>query len=396
MTASVPVAGLRGPGSFSADFRPTNYRELYTFLEPNGSAPLQALLSMAASESTNDPKFNVFQDEMPDRSFTINNGGGYNSSTTTLQLTSGDPAAYVVAGSIIVNSATGEVMRATADGDQSAYTIAVTRNVGGTSLTITNGDKLFVAGFAATEAATSPTAVSWDAGVDYNYTQIFRQAVQLSNTLKVTFTRTGKREDDYITKGLKLHMSDIERAMFWGKRVETNGSTNQALRYTGGLTNLITNTIDVSTYSTPGAMSENKFDENLIETIFAWGSKEKIMFAGAHVITLLQQIGKNKWSPVSVDGGYGVQFTRYNTFAGSLNVYLHPMFRQVPNQSKNALILDLPFIKYRYLDGRDTDFLQDRQSNDYDGVKHEFLTECGLELTALRPHTYLKGWNTLS
>ena len=59
-------------------------------------------------------------------------------------------------------------------------------------------------------------------------------------------------------------------------------------------------------------------------------------------------------------------------------------------------ILDLPHLKYRYLDGRDTDLLMNRQANDYDGVKHEYLTECGLELLASRPHAIIKGWTALS
>ena len=50
------ILGVRGTGQFTNDFRPTNYRELYTFLEPNGDAPLQALLAMMGSESTDDPK----------------------------------------------------------------------------------------------------------------------------------------------------------------------------------------------------------------------------------------------------------------------------------------------------------------------------------------------------
>ena len=61
------IAGLRGPGSFGTDFRPTNYRESYLLLEPNGSAPFTALLSMAQGEATDDSQFNVFRDELPDR-----------------------------------------------------------------------------------------------------------------------------------------------------------------------------------------------------------------------------------------------------------------------------------------------------------------------------------------
>ena len=61
------VQGLRGTGEFSVDFRPKNYRELFTLLEPNGNAPLNALLAMGSSESTDDPEYKNFRDELPDR-----------------------------------------------------------------------------------------------------------------------------------------------------------------------------------------------------------------------------------------------------------------------------------------------------------------------------------------
>ena len=57
------INGLRGPGSFGPDFRPTNYRETLTLLEPNGSAPLNALLAMTSGEASDDPKINLFRDE---------------------------------------------------------------------------------------------------------------------------------------------------------------------------------------------------------------------------------------------------------------------------------------------------------------------------------------------
>ena len=101
------INGLRGTGQFGTDFRPTNYRELYTLLEPNGTAPLNALLSMGSSQSSDDPKFNNFRDELPDRKLKVN--GALNASATTIQLDTGDAGVpFVVAGSIIVNSATGE------------------------------------------------------------------------------------------------------------------------------------------------------------------------------------------------------------------------------------------------------------------------------------------------
>ena len=395
---STAIQGLRGTGQFSIDFRPTNYRELFTLLEPNGSAPLNALLAMAASESTDDPKYNNFQDELPARQMIVNNVGGYpgTGGTQTIQLTAGDPGAYVLAGSVVVNSRTGEVMQATADGDTVAIAITVTRQIGGTTLTINNGDMLFVAGFAASEGSGAPTAISFDPVVVYNYTQIFKTPFQVTGTLQNTYRRTGNAETEYMTKALKLHMSDIERAMFFGRRVENNGTTAQPTRFTGGLMNLITNITDVGTFATPGLMDENVFDRTLIENIFAWGSKQKICFGGARIASLLQQIGKDKWTPRQIDNAYGILFTRYVTFAGDLLFYLHPQFRQINGMANTMVVIDLPYTKYRFLQNRDTRLYRNIQPPDADSVKHQYMTECGLELLQNRPHAIIKNWTDVT
>ena len=135
-------------------------------------------------------------------------------------------------------------MQATAD--TTSTTLAVTRNIGGTSHQIADNAVLFVAGYAAAEGDTSPTAITFDATVVSNYTQIFRTAFQVSNTLQSTHLRTGDKLDESMTKALKLHMSDIERAMFFGRKVESNGSTSAPTRYTGGLTNSLTNVVDIN------------------------------------------------------------------------------------------------------------------------------------------------------
>ena len=75
------IQGLRGSGEFSTDFRPKNYRELFTLLEPNGNAPLNALLAMGSSEPTDDPEYKNFRDELPERTLQVN--GAVASATTT-------------------------------------------------------------------------------------------------------------------------------------------------------------------------------------------------------------------------------------------------------------------------------------------------------------------------
>lgn len=386
------VQGLRGTGEFDADHRPKNYRELFTLLEPNGNAPLNALLAMGQSEATDDPEFKNFRDELPDRVAVASAAAA--SGVTPLTLNAGVENKFFIAGAIVVNATTGEVMQVTAD--CTGTSLAVTRNIGGTTLAVSINDKLFVAGFAGAENGTTPTAVSFDAVAASNYTQIFKTAFGLSNTLKATKLRTGAKEQEVMTKALKMHMSDIERAMFFGKKVEVNGSTSTATRYTGGILNSLTNVVDATTgaYS-GGIISETKFDELLISTVFKYGSKQKIAFVGWQVAALLQQMGKARWQPHQLDGTYGVSLTKYSTFAGDLLIHLHPQFRQVPGMDNAMVVVDFPNLRYRYLEGRDTELLENRQGNNQDGVLHEYRTECGLELTQDKVHSYIKNWSKL-
>ena len=261
------LQGLRGTGEFNTDFRPKNYRELFTLLEPNGNAPLNALLSMTSSESTDDPEFKNFRDELPERALSVN-GAVSSASTTAITIDAGNDNLFAVKGTIVVNSETGEVMRCTAD--STATGLTVERNIGGTSHTIADDAKLFIAGTAYEEGASSPTGVSFDATVASNFTQIFRTSFTVTETLRATNLRTGDKEDEMATKALKLHMQDIERAMFFGKKHEANGSTAQPLRFTGGLINTMSNVIDRSTASS--SMTEDQFDRALIEDVFAFGS----------------------------------------------------------------------------------------------------------------------------
>jgi len=391
------ISGMRGSGEFSTDFRPKNYRELFTLLEPNGNAPLQAMLAMSSTETTDDPEYKNFRDELPDRTLTVN-GAIANTTGTSITIDAADDNKFAVNGSIVINQTTGEVMHVTAD--TASTTLAVTRNIGGTSHQIADNAVLFIAGFAAAEGGLSPTAISFDATVVSNYTQIFRTAFQVSNTLSSTFLRTGDKMDESMTKALKMHMSDIERAMFFGVKHEANGSSATPTRYTGGLVNSLTNVVDIATdyasYGGTGAgkMTEEGFDSLLISTVFKYGSNQKIAFVGETVANQLQQIGKDRWQPTAVEGTYGVNLVKYSTFAGDLMVHLHPMFRQLDHMKNAMVIVDFPYMSYRCLEGRDTQLLENRQAADADSIKHEYLTECGLELLQDKVHAYVKGWNT--
>ena len=108
------IQGLRGTGEFTSDFRPKNYRELFTLLEPNGNAPLNAMLAMGSSEPTDDPEYKNFRDELPERKLKVN-GAVASTSTTSITIDASDDNKFAINGAIVVNSETGEVMHVTAD-----------------------------------------------------------------------------------------------------------------------------------------------------------------------------------------------------------------------------------------------------------------------------------------
>ena len=388
--------GMRGTGSFAADHRPENYREKYLMLEPNGSAPLTAILSMLPSEATDDPEFHNFRKDLPSFTFT-HSGAVSGTSATTLTATAAADAAFFRVGMLIRNYRTGEVAKITAT--PTATTFTVTRGVGnsGTGVAIAANDTWFMVGNGNAEGGDTPTAVSYDASSTENFCQIFRTPYSITRTAMHTNFRTG---DQYLEKSrdaLKEHMVGMERAMLFGKKDIVAGSAGMPERYTDGIFNSITTNVeDAATNSNANRLTEAEFDTFLAEKAFAFGSSEKLMLCGWKVAEHLQTLAKSRYQINSTGTGdsYGVNFTTYNTFAGTLQVKTHPMFRQIPGAQYDAIILDTKDLRYRYVD--DTQLLKDRQGNGVDGVTDEYLTEAGLEILQEKTHAIITGWQSLT
>lgn len=389
------ILGMRGTGSFAADHRPENWREKYLMLEPNGSAPLTAILSMLSSEKTDDPVYHNFRKDLPEYRFT--QSGAALAGDTVLTATAASDASFFRAGMLIRNWRTGEVCKVTAL--PSTTTLTVTRAVGtgASAAAVNDTDVWFLIGNANAEGADTPAPVSYDATSSDNQTQIFRTPISVTRTAMKTNFRTGNQYLEKTRDALKEHMVSMERAFLWGKKGSITGANGQPERYTGGILSfLTTNVEDVSTYSTPGKMDEATFDTLLAEKVFAFGSSQKLALVGWKVADLLQKIAKGRWeiNAASDNMAYGLSVTRYSTFAGELVVKTHPMFRQIPGAESMMLVLDSKDLRYRFID--DTQLLKDRQGNGVDGVVDEYLTECGLEMLQEKTHALVTGWTKIA
>jgi len=93
---------------------------------------------------------------------------------------------------------------------------------------------------------------------------------------------------------------------------------------------------------------------------------------------------------------YGVQMTTWLTPYGTLQLKQHPLLSENATFNSWGFIVDPARVVYRYLRGRDTQYLENRQSPGADASKNEFLTECGLELQFETAHGVFKNASAFS
>ncbi len=210
------------------------------------------------------------------------------------------------------------------------------------------------------------------------YCQIFRTPFGVTETSKATQTLIKENDIDYQRrkKGIE-HAVDIERAFLFGKRYKTTGGTHPE-RHTEGVLNVI------STHATASVDTEAEFEE-FLEDAFSDGNTTKYAFMSPAFVTQINQWAKNKVTKVESEKSYGITILTYHSAHGTLNMIKHDLLSGTP-YGNYCVVLDMENLTYKYLTGRDTKLLTNRQANDEDSVKEEYLTECGLQIKLESTH----------
>lgn len=422
------ILGMRGTGSWglSSNERPTNFREKILREYPNGPAPFMAILGMLKSEDVDDVKFTIFEQSFPDQvhattptgdATTSTDGGSQSNSTTDQWIVLDDadytnPQYYFKAGHLVRNETTGEVMlvlqrTATAANDS----IKVTRGVGfsstygdgsgavGTGLAILNSDVLTIIGNASVEGDNYPEAIHYQPTEKWNFIETFRTSLELTDDAAQTYFRTGKILDNLKYDAAMMHSMELEKAFLFGKRELIAGNTvtdvagrssSQDRRFMGGFTFFATS--NVSSFS--AGLSRNTYMDFLrpIYTV-PGGSQNKVAFCGAQALGVFtnyaEDLGQVFLEPK--EKTYGLQIRTLVHSWGELKLVNHPLMSEHSVWTKNQYIIDTRNIMYRFLRGRDTRFLKDRQGNGEDKTVHEFMTKASLELRHNRTHGVATG-----
>lgn len=385
-------AGIRGTGSFGADERPKNFREYILWKNPNGSAPLTALLARIASERVDDPEFAWFEEALTPTRVQINNAAGYNNTATTLTIY-GNGLSLVPNDLLLVE----KTEAATYDNEvlivQSVTndtTIVVKRGAAGTTAaSIPHQSYLTKLGSSHMQGSGKAQISLRNPVKKRNYTQIFKTSVGVTRTATQTRFRTGDPYANDKRRKAFDHSVAMEMQFLFGVPYEDLTTTPHPTTYTGGLRHFITTNVTVFT--------TQPTEDTFLDAVYKiWdfnteAGNERIAFCGNGFLNSLNRLARKSASTrINFDGTvdvYGMKLTKWVFPQGVIAFRTHPLLNLHGRYTNSCFIIDPSNLKYRYL--QDTHFVDNIQSPDVDGREGQWITECGLEVHAEETMAYI-------
>lgn len=438
------MLGLLTTEQFVAE-RFTNIRRQVFYFYPNGAAPLTGLLSLMKDEETNDPEFSWYEKRLAKQTTTTVAQNAHGPFQTSVGVDAGDPFTWTVDTVYMVAVADNSMFRV-------GHQVKIGQPTTGNTATVVNdligvvtvnpanqpgfitvralsstqagvdngasentGKEVWVIGSTFSQGSYDVSQEIYNLPQNYgNYCQIFRTPFSITGTALKTsakYDETGPYKDKAKEHSV-MHMIEMEKAFIFGvarKVVGNDGlpqyTTNGILTYLRawenavyGPTTAAADTDDDKRIisNSAGTLSEKAYD-GYLERVFRVTnnkSNEKLVLCGSGALSVINAMYKNKTTLTSKQGDdttYGMTVVQHDTPFGTIYYKSHPLFSQNPTMRYNMLFCDVPNMKYRYVTGRDTEILKNRQPNDADFRKDEWLSECGLEVHFPESFMYLQN-----
>lgn len=398
----VAFLGMRASADFTVTGqRPRNWREAILRLYPNGKAPLTALLALMKEESTNDPEFNWFCKILPSQAAecvgvwtdeglaTANAANGTIGMTLYLQMTEDHARQFVPNHTVLLRNnelTTTDTVAIVEDvvlaGTKSCLRVKLLQ-ASTVPLSAANVQRVLIVGSAHAEGAHIGQAISYDPYRQHNYTQIFRNALEITRTAKKTHLRTGDAYKEAKRECLELHSIEMEKAFLFGVPSENKGANGKPLRTTGGIIwSIKQNGGFVQDFA--GDWEKDGLDwlDELLMQIFRYGETDKLAYVGDAALLGINRLARKygTWNYTPQTRAFGINIVELITPFGQITLKTHPLFSHEPTNQHSMLIFEPKNIKYRYI--TDTTFYASERETGhtrYDAQKEEYLTEAGLE-----------------
>lgn len=353
-------------------------------LFPNGSAPITGLSAMIGKSKAKSSTHGYFNKTMTFNNVTLAVGVLIGDNTIVVPSTVG-----MTVGMVFFNTRTMENVRVT--GINSSTQISVTRAFGRVAAAAMNiADKLIQVGTAYEEGSNRPTARRLTTVYVANYTQIFRNAWALTDTARASYAEQGYSNIAEDRKDCALfHSVDMESALIWGQpKMDTTGST--PVHATQGIIDAVE---QYAPSHTNTAAATTTYDQwvALVEPAYEFNSdignaKSRLLVGGNQAIREITNIGR-KSGQVQImqkETSFGMNFTEFRFYKGVLNILEHPLLNG-EGINDIAIILDMPSIKWAFMDDRDTK-AEEYGTNGklvesgHDGVGGSLTTEAAAEV----------------
>jgi len=417
--ANTYFIGMRADADLVSNERPGSWREIILRLYPNGSMPLTALTAMMPSKKVTDAYYHWWQKAMPTQSAPVvgptSSVGLYTDAACSATYSTGATAGQTLYCKITTANAKqfirSQQVQLLDASDPTMHVVARITNVipvdatysalscylleaddNSTAGTLAQCDTVTIIGTANPQGGTRPEAITSGPEQRNNYTQIFRNSLDLSRTLMETKLRTEPAYQAAKRDALEYHGIEMEKAFMWGIQGTGTGINGKPITYTEGI---------ISSIRTYGLVDDFKADtdtayagkawvdcgdrwlnENL-EVMFRYGSSERLALCGSGALlgiqTLVQELGL--WELLN-ETTFGINVTKWTTPFGTITFKTHPLF-SVDATTRNMMVLIEPKnIEYNYI--TDTIFMPDTSygkggGTGKDGKEEEYLTEAGLE-----------------
>lgn len=424
--------GMRGTGDWATNEAPEDWRQGILYLNPNGGTVLTGMLSMLGSEVAEDYRYHWWTKVLPEQAADVTgvykdsnlssaySGDNYSSGQVVyLKMAEADIPQFRVGHTVNIEviddyryRTFGEITSTFSNGANSYISVRLLMDTDST-YDIDNGtvDFVEIAGNDNEQGAEMPQGVSYQPVEYENCTQIWRTPLRITNTARATKVRTKDTYMEMQREALELHALEIEKSILWGKKSVTTGANSEPKTTTDGIATVIVDAaangnstasayhLD-SDYSGKTWLQGGKdwLNAKLTDN-YRWGSMEKFGLIGDYGFNALADLAEIS-ADINLRPGtvsYGIKVIEWMLPNGGV-LYLkqHPLFAQSSTHRRDLLILEPNRLKWRYIEGRDTHFIEDPQdkrnrNNSRDATEEEYLTEAGLEYHFPQTMAYLTG-----
>jgi len=380
------IYGSRGTGNTLPERKIRDVAEQIALLEPSEAPYTTLLLKLGERRKCFSPKVEWLEDQLVPRWDTIDHPGGTGNSYAEDAVSIRFANPYLSPNDILLYPVSGERLRVTAF-DTATKTATVSRGWGSsTPDAIPHGASIQNLGNAAEEGSQSQTALTTKEVPAYNYIQIIKTPIQLTEVEEASKLYGGPDRAYQQKKGMIQHKIDLERAMLFGVREETAGSGGHNVRTMGGVLSFIsTNVQDAG-----GTFTEFEM-ESFLEQLFQNGSDERLALCSGRALSVINSWAKDKVRiNDSASQKYGLAISEYISPHGRLALVKHRLLTGSV-YGGCMVFIDPTNVRYCYLDGLDTKLYQNIQETDRAGFKDEVRTYASLEVKLEKTHGLITG-----